>query len=83
MAKNHSRHDEIPHNHEHHDGCCDHGHEEHHHHHHDHDHDHEHHDGCCDVEAPFVRQGPKVGRNDPCPCQSGKKFKKCCINLSE
>lgn len=22
--------------------------------------------------------GPKVGRNDPCPCQSGKKFKKCC-----
>ncbi|MDP1610392.1 MAG: DUF1186 domain-containing protein [Sulfuritalea sp.] len=24
-----------------------------------------------------VRQGPKVGRNDPCPCGSGKKFKKC------
>lgn len=24
------------------------------------------------------RQGPKVGRNDPCPCGSGKKFKKCC-----
>lgn len=23
---------------------------------------------------------PKVGRNDPCPCGSGKKFKKCCIN---
>ena len=22
----------------------------------------------------------KVGRNDPCPCNSGKKFKKCCIN---
>lgn len=22
--------------------------------------------------------GPKVGRNDPCPCRSGKKFKKCC-----
>lgn len=22
--------------------------------------------------------GPKVGRNDPCPCGSGKKFKKCC-----
>jgi uncharacterized protein YecA (UPF0149 family) len=21
---------------------------------------------------------PKVGRNDPCPCQSGKKYKKCC-----
>ncbi len=25
-----------------------------------------------------VRSGPKVGRNDPCPCQSGKKFKQCC-----
>lgn len=25
-----------------------------------------------------VRQEPKVGRNDPCPCGSGKKFKKCC-----
>ncbi len=23
-------------------------------------------------------KGPKVGRNDPCPCKSGKKFKKCC-----
>ncbi|MBQ0166942.1 MAG: preprotein translocase subunit SecA [Treponema sp.] len=25
-----------------------------------------------------VRQGPKVGRNDPCPCGSGKKYKNCC-----
>lgn len=25
-----------------------------------------------------VRDGPKIGRNDPCPCGSGKKFKKCC-----
>jgi len=25
-----------------------------------------------------VRAGPKVGRNDPCPCGSGKKYKKCC-----
>ncbi|MEZ4653931.1 MAG: SEC-C metal-binding domain-containing protein [Candidatus Eisenbacteria bacterium] len=25
----------------------------------------------------FVRDQPKVGRNDPCPCGSGKKFKKC------
>jgi SEC-C motif-containing protein len=24
------------------------------------------------------REKPKVGRNDPCPCGSGKKFKKCC-----
>jgi uncharacterized protein len=30
------------------------------------------------VEEPYVRQSPKVGRNDPCPCGSGKKYKKCC-----
>ena len=28
-------------------------------------------------QQPIVR-GPKVGRNDPCPCGSGKKYKKCC-----
>lgn len=27
---------------------------------------------------PIKREGVKVGRNDPCPCGSGKKFKKCC-----
>lgn len=26
----------------------------------------------------FKREAPKVGRNDPCPCGSGKKYKKCC-----
>jgi preprotein translocase subunit SecA len=25
-----------------------------------------------------VRKGDKIGRNDPCPCGSGKKYKKCC-----
>ena len=25
-----------------------------------------------------VTAAPKIGRNDPCPCGSGKKFKKCC-----
>jgi len=25
-----------------------------------------------------VRVGPKIGRNQPCPCGSGKKYKKCC-----
>ncbi len=30
------------------------------------------------VRVPFVREGPKVGRNEPCPCGSGRKFKKCC-----
>ncbi len=29
-------------------------------------------------KARPVRSGPKVGRNDPCPCQSGKKYKQCC-----
>lgn len=32
---------------------------------------------------PFVRTGPKVGRNDPCPCGSGKKYKKCCLGKGE
>jgi hypothetical protein len=31
-----------------------------------------------DEPQTFVREAPKVGRNDPCPCGSGKKFKKCC-----
>ena len=30
------------------------------------------------VVKPIVREAPKVGRNDPCPCGSGKKYKKCC-----
>lgn len=30
------------------------------------------------IAVPVVRESPKVGRNDPCPCGSGKKFKKCC-----
>ncbi len=54
------------HTHEHGDNCCDHDHHGHGHHHH----------------APGVtltRQGSKVGRNDACPCGSGKKYKKCCL----
>jgi hypothetical protein len=37
--------------------------------------------GVDDAAWPetFVRQGPKIGRNDPCPCGSGKKYKKCCM----
>ncbi|QOR38397.1 preprotein translocase subunit SecA [Billgrantia diversa] len=31
---------------------------------------------------PMRREGPKVGRNDPCPCGSGKKYKQCCGQLS-
>jgi hypothetical protein len=29
---------------------------------------------------PFMNESKKVGRNDPCPCGSGKKYKKCCLN---
>lgn len=35
------------------------------------------------VPAPprmIVNREPKIGRNDPCPCGSGKKYKKCCLN---
>jgi hypothetical protein len=33
---------------------------------------------CEYLPAPIVRQSPKVRRNDPCTCGSGKKYKKCC-----
>ena len=32
-------------------------------------------------KQPMKRDGEKVGRNDPCPCGSGKKYKKCCGRL--
>lgn len=35
-------------------------------------------DGEMVGREPYVRESPKVGRNEPCPCGSGKKFKKCC-----
>lgn len=38
------------------------------------DHDHDHHNAS---QEPFRRETPKLGRNDPCFCGSGKKFKKC------
>jgi preprotein translocase subunit SecA len=33
--------------------------------------------GGDDVVKTVRHEGPKVGRNDPCPCGSGKKYKKC------
>ncbi len=33
--------------------------------------------GTQKVET-VVHEGPRIGRNDPCPCGSGKKYKKCC-----
>ena len=35
-------------------------------------------DGQGVLPRQYVRPEPKVGRNDPCPCGSGKKYKKCC-----
>jgi len=37
---------------------------------------------AADTQEPFVRDGRKVGRNEPCPCGSGKKFKQCHGRLS-
>jgi len=31
--------------------------------------------------TPYIKQEPSIGRNDLCPCGSGKKYKKCCMNL--
>ena len=35
-------------------------------------------DGETIGPKPVVREGPRIGRNDPCSCGSGKKYKKCC-----
>ena len=37
-------------------------------------------DGRYAKPQTVKREAPKVGRNEPCPCGSGKKFKKCCAN---
>jgi hypothetical protein len=77
------------HEHHHHDHEHDHAHDhDHDHGEHDHaHHDHAHHDHAHHDHPPAAAQGvvngaaptgmPKVGRNDPCPCGSGKKYKKC------
>jgi hypothetical protein len=46
-------------------------------------------DLCCEGfsaagdDAPFVREEPKLGRNEPCWCGSGKKYKKCHLAADE
>jgi uncharacterized protein len=30
------------------------------------------------LQVPRRREGPKIGRNEPCPCGSGRKYKHCC-----
>ncbi len=36
-------------------------------------------DDLDEQASAVIRESPKVGRNDPCPCGSGKKYKKCCM----
>lgn len=31
------------------------------------------------THPPFIKKTPDIGRNQPCPCGSGKKYKKCCL----
>lgn len=40
-------------------------------------------DGKAVTKKPVVRTAPKIGRNDPCICGSGQKFKKCCIDKTD
>jgi uncharacterized protein len=35
----------------------------------------------AEEQQPVTRSAPKVGRNEPCPCGSGRKYKKCCANV--
>lgn len=35
-------------------------------------------EGHHEAQVTKLRESPKIGRNDPCPCGSGKKHKKCC-----
>ncbi|MGI6745605.1 MAG: preprotein translocase subunit SecA [Firmicutes bacterium ADurb.Bin300] len=39
-------------------------------------------DGTADKKAP-IKKGQKIGRNEPCPCGSGKKYKHCCLAKDE
>ena len=48
---------------------------------HEHHEEHVHGPNCNHHHASEpVRTGAKVGRNDVCPCGSGKKYKKCCLS---
>jgi transposase-like protein len=38
------------------------------------------HNNAQNAQSPFRRETPKVGRNEPCPCGSGRKYKHCCLN---
>lgn len=34
-------------------------------------------------KQPFIASASKLGRNDPCPCNSGAKYKNCCLELAK
>jgi preprotein translocase subunit SecA len=38
------------------------------------------HNSAQSTSAVYHRPEPKIGRNEPCPCGSGRKFKLCCLN---
>jgi len=38
------------------------------------------HNNAQNAQTPLRRETPKVGRNEPCPCGSGRKYKHCCLN---
>jgi transposase-like protein len=38
------------------------------------------HNNAQNAQSPFRRESPKVGRNEPCPCGSNRKYKHCCLN---
>jgi hypothetical protein len=33
--------------------------------------------------SPYIKPEKEIGRNDPCPCGSGKKYKKCCMDKAQ
>jgi hypothetical protein len=37
------------------------------------------HKNAQSAQSPISRESPKVGRNEPCPCGSGQKYKRCCL----
>jgi len=41
--------------------------------------EHQYEDASDKLLEPPAQETPKIGRNSPCPCGSGKKYKKCCM----
>jgi uncharacterized protein YecA (UPF0149 family) len=39
--------------------------------------------GVLKRKVPFIASASKIGRNDPCPCKSGAKYKNCCLELAK